>query len=632
MQPHTPNTPRRTLLAVGLLCVLASPSFAADGPLTDATELDEVIVTASRTVQSRDAALAAVSVITREDIELRAPASLPELLRGVPGLTLAANGGPGKAASVFLRGTDSDHVVVLVDGVRIGSTTTGGAAFQDIPVEQIERVEIVRGPYSSLYGADAIGGVIQIFTRRPHDSFDPIFNIGAGSYDTQRAGVGISGRGDASDGNGGWYSLHAAHESTDGIDSTRDNPDSVFDDAGLDPDRDGYRNQSLSLATGYRFNQAWDVEARALRAEGTNENDSSYSNQSDVVQQVVGGYVRYAPSEKVALTLDLGRNDDLSNDFYLGQFVGNFDSHRTSGSLQGDFGVGAGLLTFGYDWRHDEVDSNTPYDRTSRIDRGLFGQWLQDFGTQSLQLSLRRDDDSQFGGHTTGSALWGWDFAGSLRLTASYGSAYKAPTFNELYYPFFGNPDLRPETSRSLELGLRGKHGWGGWSLNAFDTRIDDLIGFDPTPTATHPYGQPNNIDRAHIQGVEATLDATLAGWILRGSATWLDPRNDGDGFDRGNLLPRRSRTSARVDLDRSFGAVSVGASVDGAGGRYDDPGNLYRLDGHATTDLRLGYSFASSWTLQLNANNVFDRNYETVMFYPQLGRNWFLSLRYGAK
>ncbi|HEU0306575.1 MAG TPA: TonB-dependent receptor plug domain-containing protein, partial [Lysobacter sp.] len=241
MQRHRFNAPRRTLLAAGLLCALA-PAFAAESAATTPTALDDVIVTASRTPQAPDAALAAVTVITREDIERRAPLSLPELLRGVPGVAIASNGGPGKVASTFLRGTDSDHALVLVDGVRIGSTTSGGAAFQDIPVEQIERIEIVRGPFSSLYGADAIGGVIHIFTRRPHDAFDPSFNIGAGNYGTQRIGAGLGGRGETSDGKGGWYQVHAAYESTDGYDSYRDNPDNPFDDFTLDPDRDGYRN------------------------------------------------------------------------------------------------------------------------------------------------------------------------------------------------------------------------------------------------------------------------------------------------------------------------------------------------------------------------------------------------------
>ena len=626
------RAPRRTLLAIGLLGCIA-PSFAAETDASQATALDDVVVTASRTPQARDAALAAVTVITREDIERRAPFSLPELLRGMPGVSISANGGPGKQATTFLRGTESDHAVVLIDGVRVGSTTSGSAAFQDIPVEQIERIEIVRGPFSSLYGADAIGGVIHIFTRRPRDSFDPTFSIGVGSHGSQRVGAGLGGRGETSGDKSGWYQVQAAYENTDGYNSYRDNPASPWDDFDLDADRDGYHNRSLSLGAGHRFSKAWDVETRALRTEGSNFYDGFF-DQSHVVQQVFGGRLRYAPTETATLTFNLGRNDDLSDNFSRDVPAGHFDSHRTSGSLQGDFGVGAGLLTFGYDWRRDEVGSDTGYDRSERTTRGLFGQWQQTFGEHSLQLGARRDDDTQFGGETTGSARWGWDFTEALRLTASYGTAYKAPTFNDLYYPFSGNDSLRPETSRSIELGLRGKHGWGEWSVNAFETRVDDLIAWDPTPRPEleRYFGMPNNIEEARIRGAEVTIETTVFGWSLQGNATLLDPRNTGGGFEDGNLLPRRSRTNGRIDLDRSFGALSLGASVAGTGTRYDDPSNTLRMPDYATTDLRVGYTFAQAWTLQVNANNVFDKSYETAMFYPQPGRNWFVSLRYAGK
>lgn len=628
MQQRISPSFRRSLLTAGLLGCIA-PAFA-DEAAPQATDLDDVVVTATRTAQTQDATLAAVDVITRDDIERLQPVSLPDLLRGSPGLTISNNGGAGKASSVFLRGTEADHVLVLVDGVRVGSATLGTAAFQDIPVDQIERIEIVRGPFSSLYGSDALGGVIQIFTRRPNKPFDPNFSVAGGSYGTWRATAGLAGRGESSDDRSGWYSVQAAYEDTDGIDAYRDNPASPWDDYGLDSDRDGYRNRSLSLAAGHRFSRAWDVEARALRGEGRNEYDGSFSNKDKTVQQVLGAVVRHTPVDEVKLSLNLGRSEDKSDNYLDDLAQGSFDTRRNSASLQGDFTIPHGLLTFGVDWRRDEVDSTTTYDRDRRTNRAAFGQWQGSFDAHSLQLSVRRDDDSQFGGKTTGSAMWGWNFTEALRLTASYGTAFKSPTFNELYYPGYGNPNLSAEKSRSFELGLRGRHGWGGWTINAFLTRADDLIAYDPTLTdLTHPYGQPNNIDKARIHGVEATVETMLAGWDVRGTATWLDPRDDSGGFNDDNLLARRARASGRVDVDRRFGDVSVGATVNGNGYRYDDPANSLRLAGYGVTDLRLGYTFAASWTLQLNANNVFDKQYETAAFYNQPGRNYLLSLRY---
>ncbi|MEH6419130.1 TonB-dependent vitamin B12 receptor [Pseudomonas sp. CGJS7] len=611
---------------VGLCAALTSALFAAHAAPA-AVDLDQVVVTATRTAKTQDATLAAVTVIDRAEIERLQPASLPDLLRGTPGASLANNGGPGKSTSLFLRGTESDHVLVLIDGIKVGSATSGGASLQDIPVEQIERVEIVRGPFSSLYGSEAIGGVIQIFTRRPRGPFAPNFSVALGSNQTHRASAGVAGKGER-----GWYSINAAHEDTDGINACRGKPSpggaGCFTNS---PDRDGYRNSSLTAQGGYNFNEQWDAEARAFRAEGNNLYDGSQNNQADTVQQVLGAKLRYRPSERVALSASAGRSEDLSDNYKDGKYSSTFDTRRQLGSVQADIGFGRNLLTAGFDWQRDEVESNTRYARDRRILRGAFGQWQADFGAQSLQLSARRDDDSQFGGKTTGSVLWGWDFTQALRLTASYGSGFKAPTFNELYYPGYGNPDLSPETSRSFELGLRGTFGEQRkqvWSINAYQTRIDDMIAYDASR------GLPGNVDRARIRGVEAVLDTRLAQWDLRASATWLDPRNDSRGASNDNFLPRRARQSARVDLDRRFelggaSALSFGASVYAAGERYDDLANARRLGGYALTDLRLGYAFDAAWSLQLTANNVFDRRYETAAFYNQPGRNYLLTLRY---
>ncbi len=616
----------RHVLAVVLLSSFVFSSMcvsvlAADAAPDDDDALDRVIVTASRTARTQDQTLAAITVIDRAEIDRLQPPSLQALLAGRAGIALANNGGAGKATSVFLRGTESDHVLVLVDGIRLGSATSGGASLQDIPPEQVERIEIVRGPFSSLYGSEALGGVIQIFTRRPQGGAMPSFTLATGSERTRRATLGFGGRvGDAAQ--GGWYAINASHGRTDGINAYRG-------PRGFDPDLDGYRNEALTVQGGWRFAERWDVEARVFRAEGRNEYDGTASNIADTVQQTVGGRLRYAPTDALRIALSLARSDDLSDNYRNDAYASTFDTRRRMATLQADAMVGAALLTFGFDWQADRVESSTRYARDRRINRGVFAQWQQDFGTQSLQASLRRDDDRQFGGVTTGSALWGWTIGDALRLSARYGTAYKAPTFNELYFPGYGNPALQPEHARSLEVGLRGEHAAGNWSLNAFETRIDDLIAYDadlrPTPG-------PNNIDRARIRGVEAVGELRVADWDLRGSATWLDPRADGDNASRGQLLPRRPTRSGRFDIDRRFDRFNVGGSVIGAGERYENLANTRRLDGYGLVDLRIGIAFAPDWSVQLTAGNVFDRRYETAEFYPQPGRHWLLSLRHAPK
>ena len=605
---------RRTVLAAALS--IAFVPLHAESPAAD---LDDVVVTATRTAQTQDQTLAAVTVIDRAEIERLQPSSLPDLLRGTPGMSLSNTGGPGKSTSMFLRGTESDHVLVLVDGIKLGSATSGGAAIQDIPVEQIERIEIVRGPFSSLYGSEAIGGVIQIFTRQPEGSFVPSLSLGVGSHNRLTGSVGLAGRGD-----NGWYSLQASHDRTDGINACRVGAAAAgagcFSD---EPDRDGYRNTSLSLQGGYRFSEAWDADARVFRAKGRNEYDGNINNVAETVSQVAGGRLHYRPGKNLGFTLSLGQSADRSTNFLDDVYSSRFDTHRRLGSLQADIGAGGGLYSFGFDWQRDEIDSNTFYALDHRINRGLFGQWQQDFGAHSLQASVRRDKDGQFGGKNTGSLLWGWDFTDSLRLTASYGNAFKTPTFNELYYPGYGNPDLKPESARNVELGLRGTHRRGHWALNVYQNRVDNLIAYDAS------IGLPGNVDRARIRGAELSADTELAGWILRGSATWLDAVNDGDTSSHGNLLPRRAKQSARFDLDRGFGDFSVGGSWYVAGHRYDDLGNNHKLGGYSLTDLRVSYVFSRDWKLQLALNNVFDKRYETAWFYNQPGREAMLTLRY---
>ncbi|GHA80608.1 TonB-dependent vitamin B12 receptor [Cognatilysobacter bugurensis] len=615
MQSRLP-VPFRAAAVPSALAVALSALIAPAHAAPDATDLDEVVVTATRTARTQDQTLASVTVIDREQIERLQPLSLPDLLRGLPGISIANNGGPGKATSLFLRGTESDHTLVLIDGLRLGSATTGGASLQDIPVDQIERIEIVRGPFSSLYGADAIGGVIQIFTRRPQTGFAPNASVSVGSFDTLHASAGIAGRSDA-----GWYSLQAAHVGTEGINAMRTD---------LSADLDGYYNDSLSLRVGTRVAEAWTLEAHALQANTRNEYDGSFNNLTKGEQRVVGGRARFSPSAAFALTFQLGRTADLSDNF--GDFSTTFDTVRELGSVQADIGIEPGLLTLGADWRSDEVATGPeqePYDVTQRITRGAFAQWQQEFGAHALQLNARHDDDTQFGGHTTGSALWGWELTDSLRLTASAGTAFKAPTFNELYFPNYGNPRLAPEASRSVELGLRGHHDSMNWGLSAFETRVDDLIAYDATLTDDdHPFGQPNNIEEARIRGAEATFDVDVSGWLVRANATWVDPRNE-VGRNAGRLLPRRARVTGRLDLDRAFGDFTAGLSVSGAGERYDDVANRNRLGGYGLVDLRLGYVINPAWSVQVTAGNVFDRAYETARFYNQPGRHYLFTVRY---
>lgn len=607
-------------LAIGL--ALALPVAAVAAPAGAPTDLDQVVVTANRTAVSVNDALVPVEVIDRADIERSQARDLIDLLRGRAGISLTNQGGLGKLSTLFLRGAESDHVLVLVDGIRVGSPTSGLAAFQDLPIDQIDRVEIVRGPRSSLYGADAIGGVIQVFTRRDKQGFAPRMHIGGGSDGLAEFGAGFGGRGEH-----GWFGADYAYRRTEGFNACREQPAGVF--AGCfanEPDRDGYRNDSISLRGGLDLGEQWTLEGHALRAEGRNEYDGSFNNQSETVQQVIGGKLGWRPNERVNVQLTAGRNLDRSDNFFDGAYIGFFDTKRDSATLQGDFGLAENhLLTVGLDWLRDKVDSDTVYDERERDNKAAFVQYQGRYGAQSFEASLRRDDNEQFDGHTTGSAAWGINFAENWRVTAGYGTAFKAPTFNELYFPFFGNAALEPEESKTWELGVAYRGERFNARLDTFSTDVDDLISYDAT------LGLPNNIDKARMRGAELGVDTDIADWRIAASASFLDTENR-RGFYEGNELARRAKQSARIDIDRNVGRFRFGATAVGSGKRYDDVANTRRLGGYGTLDLRAEYALSESLRVQARVANVFDREYETASYYRQAGREWFLTLRYAPK
>ena len=601
-------------LLAGLSLFASAPQAAGDDPLT-------INVTAARTPQSNVDTLASVTVIDRDEIERRQAHSVQDALRGVPGLSFSNNGGLGKATSVFLRGAESDQVLVLVDGVRVGSATLGTTSIQDIPIDQVERIEVVRGPRSSLYGADAIGGVIQIFTRKGGGALTPRLSLGGGSHGTQDYSAGLSGGGER-----GWFNIGASHLQTRGFNSCDGLPfppgGGCFTD---EPDHDGYRNTGLSARAGYRLTDSLSAEAHYLRGEGENEYDGSVfsSNSSDYTQDVLGARMDWQVLPAWQMSLSGGRSRDLADAFHDDSFRSAFNSNRYSASWLNVFAIGAAQrLTLGADWLDDRVSGTTDYDQDSRDNAAGFAQYQGQFGSHELTAAVRRDDNQQFGGHTTGSLAWGYRFSPTLRVMASWGSAFKAPTFNELYFPFFGNPSLDPEEANSYELGVAGQHGAVDWSLNLYRTDIDELIGFDASFV-------PVNIDKTRIRGLEAIASTRLAGWDLAANLSVLDPENRGQDANRGNQLPRRAKLLGRLDADRSLGAWRLGASLYGEGRRYDDIANTTELGGYVTFDLRAAYALTRDWSLEGKLANALDKHYRTAGLFNQDGRNAMLTVRY---
>ncbi|MFA9440021.1 TonB-dependent vitamin B12 receptor [Uliginosibacterium sp. sgz301328] len=602
------------LLPAAVLLGATQASMAQRAP----QQLDPIIVTADRVARTADETLASVTVITREDIERQQAVSVPDALRGVPGVTLSNTGGRGKATSVFLRGTNSDHTLVLIDGMKIGSATTGAAALQDLPIELIDRIEVVRGPRASLYGSEAIGGVIQIFTRKggtPDGGWRPTFSIGGGSRSTGEVAATAAVGTDKA-----WLNAGISADTTNGINACEGTSSGCFAN---EPDRDGYNNQSYNLRGGYRFSRSLDADVQFMQAHSNNEFDGGFQNHSTNVQQVASATLRYHPVDLWKSSLTVGQTQDRSKSYYYSDFASRFLTRTDQVSWQNDFAINNDhMVTVGLDYQNDHVSSDTAYTVTSRDNKAIFAQYLGSFGASDVQLSARNDDNEQFGNHATGSAAFGYTFSPALRLTANVGTAFKAPTFNQLYYPGYGTPDLKPEKSKSFELGASGKFAQtSNWSLNAYQTQVDDLI-------AGYPLA---NIAKARIRGVEATLGTQLAGTQFTLFATYVDPKDDSGGANDGKLLPRRPKQSARLDIDHDFGRWSLGGSLYGAGKSYDDAANKTKLGGYGTVDLRAEYELTKTWRVQGRIENLFDKRHQTAYYYNQPGFGAFITLRYAA-
>lgn len=580
-----------------------------------------IVVTANRTTQTMDETLASATVITRDEIERQQARSMQDLLHGIAGVNIANNGGPGKNTTLFLRGTESDHVLVLIDGVRMGSVSSGTTEIQNFPVELIERIEIVRGPRSSLYGPEAVGGVIHIFTRKGKKGLKPTFSFGGGSYGTISGSATLSGGSER-----GWFNLGVSGFNTNGFNACSGSP--FPDSAGcftFEPDKDGYRNISGSVRAGYRFDNGLDIEASFLHADGNNQFDGSFINRTQLMQQVLGGTARFSPLKRWDITLTAGRSRENSDNFLEKTFMTRFNARRDTASWQNDISLTPNqLLTLGADYLYDSIDSTSDFTITSRYNWGIFVQHQIALAAHKLQLSLRHDDNQQFGSQVTGSASWGYALTEQVRLTASFGNAFKAPTFNELYFPGFGNPDLKPEDARTVEIGAAGKFDWANWSLNLYETWIDDLIAYDAGIFTSA------NIDKARIRGLEALFSTRIKGWHLNSHLTFLDPIDRSTGISRGNILPRRSKQAFRIDAFRQFGNHYVlGAMFLAEGQRYDNLENTRTLDAYVKVDLRAEYLFNRHWRIQGRVENLFDKHYETAAFFNQPGRNFFVTLRY---
>jgi len=587
------------------------------------TQNPEIVITASKIAETVDDTLAPVTIITRKDIEQQQPRDIQDLFRNVPGLSLTNSGGLGKSTAVYMRGTETNHVVVLIDGVRVGSATKGTTAFQHIPVEQIERIEVVRGPRSHLYGSNAIGGVIQIFTRRAGETVRTYGSLGYGSHNTIEANGGVSGSLNATR-----FSVNVGKRSSDGINSCGDGITTAaggcFD---LEPDEDGYKQKSIAGRLSHDFDNGLGLEVHSTLAHNESEFDGTSQNSSNDSQRVLGFKVDKDLTDYWDISVATSRSWDLNDNYNDGVYSTTFDTIRDNASLQNDFMINdTDIITIGADYQFDKIESTTKYDETERYNAGAFGQYIGEFGSHNVQFSLRADDNEQFGGHLTGNAAWGYSLNEDMDIVASYGTAYNAPTFNYLYFPGFGSSSLQPEESKSYEVSLRSRHNTGSWSISVFQSYVKDLIAYDSSVSS---YA---NVSKANIPGLEAEANFQFDKLNVAANFSYVNPKNETEGSNEGNQLSRRAKWRSNLNFGYQLDDIHLGADIRYVGKSFENLNNTKIIGDYITLDLRGAYEVMPGWKIELSANNVLDKTYKNSLYYNQDGRNFFLKLRYASQ
>lgn len=623
----------RTAVAVALSIVF-QPAFAA------VEDEAAIVVTATRIPTRTNEVIADVTVIDREAIEQAGPAAtLGDLLGSVPGVELSRQGSRGAGEGVFIRGANSGHTLVLVDGLRAGSATLGQTDIGALPLGQIERVEILRGPASALYGSDAIGGVIRVTTRQGGDAPRLDVRAGFGSRGTHEISASHAGRVGALD-----YALRAGDTRSTGVNAITNQASAAYN-----ADKDGFWRRHAGINATWRPDTATEIGMHWFESDGMNRYDASWptatadwQTRHAVSSAAVQARRRLTDNWSAELRLGRGEDDSVTTPSATpGQPRDMFRTRQDQFVWQNDVRLPLGRGLFALETLREEVASTNVYSGTRRTTDSLVLGWQGSAGAHAWQTGARHDDNSQFGGKTTWTLNYGYRFAPGWRVSGGMGTSFKAPTFNDLYFPNtpfvgIGNPGLVPEEGRGRELALHYAGTLGEASLTVFRNDIRNLIQWEETPPGSWFY-MPNNIGAARISGLTTAGKTRFGDWTLDGHVTMQSPRNR----DNGEYLTRRATRFGKLGLTHARGRWSHGIELVAAGRRWDAPDfftgrNTRKMGGYGVVHLHGEYRMNDSWSLFARVDNLFDKKYElarsSTSDFASLGRSVFVGARFVMK
>jgi len=618
-----------------------STSSTAPTPMLT-PQLATIVVTPGRSAEPLADTLGDNSGTGRDELDLLPNGTLTDALMREHGIEGLNYGGPQGASSVNIRGTNSNQSLILIDGLRVNSATNGNAPLGAIPLNSIERVEIVRGTSSSLYGADAIGGVVNIITRGDQDRpFSAYANAGIGSYASTQYDAGFSGASD------GWvYSLFGGYGQSGGTNATK------ATNYYYNPDKDSYYRSNVGGTLGYTWkpgqtltmqsyqssvNSGYDAGTPYFNDRGVQTLSTNMLTSKNVISALWTSTLRAGFTTDRYQTINAGSDLVPSNPADGKQ---HFDTRQNQYLWQNDFKFSpTQVVSLGYERLEQSVDgtlsngdypqaSFVNYQQTTRYTNSLFGIYRGSWGAQSVQASVRNDNNSQYGNFVTGSLVYGLSLTSQWRATVGANTGFRAPNFNELYWPvtpfYAGNPLLQPEKSRNIELGLKYSTEQTQLSLVAYRNEITNLIVNQPVlPGDLYSPYAPINVGQALIQGVSLFGSHRLsASTQVRGSLNWLDPRN----VETGALLPQRAQQVAKLALDQTIANARLTAEWYASSERQDTMSGA-TLGGYSLLNLMGSYPLSSSADLQLRWNNVFGKQYTLIQGYNTLGSNVFVNV-----
>ncbi|MCA3034885.1 MAG: TonB-dependent receptor [Rhodocyclaceae bacterium] len=623
-QQSAPKPPRHTTelqhavlgSLLGSLFLAAALPAAAQSPIG----AQNMVVTATRTAKSVNEVLAQVTVITRLDIDEAGAPSLVDLLQRRANIAIRATGGPGQTSSVFIRGTNATHTLVLVDGQRVASSTSGATAFENIPLDLIDRIEVVRGPMSSLYGSEAIGGVIQIFTRkggnRAADKDTKLTaSAGIGSFSARQAEASIEGLlGETR------MLLTASRRTIDAPSAT--NP--LAGSFTFNPDRDAYENTGAAFKLTHQLWQGEILSFSAWQSRGKTRFDSGPGNNAESTQTLRGAQLasdnNFADWWKSRLTIGSTSDDSI----VASNFPSKFKTTQDQFVWQNQLATPAGDALLGFERRNEKVAATTNYTSKTRTTDSVFGSISQKVGEQTLTVNARHDKEDQFGSRSTGGVSWGYQLWKDELVYLSAGRAFRAPSFNDLYFPGFSNPVLRPEKSESGEFGWRLTRKAFQLNLAVFENKIEDLIAFDSATS------RPQNIRRARIRGWELGVDTNWAGIDWRTRITAQRPED----ADTNKRLRSRAKLLGTLGGSTTIGAWKLGSDLTMSGARFDSANEAptSRMSGYALWSAFARYRIDPEWSVDITGSNLTNRKYELARGYNTLGRQLQITLRFTGK